>query len=642
MSTKTFHSRGPIEISLSAEDIIFETGKDTQAEEKEFQELLKETLSKQTVLEERVVKGLVIAVDEEFVTVDVEMKSEGRIPLKEFGVGEGAKRPEVGDIIDVHVERYEDRAGSVMLSYGKARQEATWQQLTQAFAEKRPVEGVITGRIKGGFIVDLSGATAFLPGSQLDIRPIKDASFLMGIKQPFMIIKMEDQRNNLVVSRRTVMEDSRAEERKNLLANLEQGKHLEGVVKNITDYGAFVDLGGIDGLLHVTDISWRRVKHPSDVLSVGQVVPVVVTRFNRETQRISLGMKQLEKDPWVGVEEKYKIGSRVHGRVTNVTDCGAFVEIEEGLEGLVYVSEMMWGRKGFDSSDVVSEGQEVEVQILDVDPVKRRISLGLKQCTPNPLEEFAKEHPVDSELEAVVKDVTEFGLIVQLNSFIDGTVHRSDLSWTSSADEELSKYHAGDKIRLRVLNIDPKKEIIGLGVKQLSEDLGEQKLGQLKKNDVVTCEVTKIADSGIEVVFAQGALSGFIRRADLSRDREYQNPHKFTIGDKVDAMITAISSETRKVSLSIKACEIDEEKRVMAEYGSSDSGARLGNILGAAMGKANSASGASDSENEKTTKASEKNVSKPKKTKKVESEVDSDSDSDSSSEDSPESSDSVD
>ena len=551
----------------------------------EFEALLQESFSGRSVVEGRVVKGVIVGFDGDHALIDVGLKSEGCVPIKEFSSVDGSPL-KVGDTVDVYVERYEDRHGTVQLSREKALQEATWSRLSDAFAQKRAVRGVMVGRVKGGFTVDLDGAIAFLPGSQVDIRPIKDVTVLMGVEQPFLILKMETERNNIVVSRRLVLEESRLEDRKELMANLEQGKRLKGIVKNITDYGAFIDLGGIDGLLHVTDIAWKRVKHPSDVLTLGQAIDVMVTRFNKETQRISLGMKQLEKDPWADVTEKYKIGQRVHGVVTNVMSCGAFVEIEDGVEGLVYVTEMAWTRRSVVPSQIVSDGDEVEVMVLDIDPTKRRISLGLKQCLPNPLEEFSKKNPVGSKIQAKVKDVTEFGLIVSLDGEVDGTVHKSDLSWTMPGEESLSRYNVGDSITLKVLAIDPHREIIGLGVKQLTPDVGAEKFAPLKKGDVVSCEVTKIVDSGIEVRLADGVVAGFIRRGDLSRDRQYQEPSNFSVGDKVDAMIVGLQPAQCKATLSIRAAELEEEKDVMAEYGApEEGGTRLGDLLGAAMRK---------------------------------------------------------
>ncbi|CAK0748792.1 small subunit ribosomal protein S1 [Azospirillaceae bacterium] len=442
--------------------------------------------------------------------------------------------------------------------------------------------GVIFGRVKGGFTVDLSGAVAFLPGSQVDIRPVRDISPLLGTPQPFQILKMDRSRGNIVVSRRAVLEESRAEARSELVANLKEGQVLQGVVKNITDYGAFVDLGGVDGLLHVTDIAWRRINHPSEALQIGQTVTVQVIRFNAETQRISLGMKQLEADPWEGVEAKYPVASRFKGRVTNITDYGAFVELEPGIEGLVHVSEMSWTKKNVHPGKIVSTSQEVEVMVLDVDPNKRRISLGLKQCLDNPWETFKEKYPAGTELSGEVKNITEFGLFVGLPGDIDGMVHMSDLDWNKSGEEAIAEYKKADQVRVKVLDVDVDKERISLGIKQLSSDPFEAAAAGLKKGDVVTCTVTGIADGGIEVSVGDG-YQGFIRKSDLSRDRSEQRPERFAVGEKIDAKVTQIDRNGRRISLSIKAREMEEEKQAMAEYGSSDSGASLGDILGAAL-----------------------------------------------------------
>jgi small subunit ribosomal protein S1 len=460
------------------------------------------------------------------------------------------------------------------------------------------VTGVIFGRVKGGFTVDLSGAVAFLPGSQVDIRPVRDITPLIGTPQPFQILKMDRSRGNIVVSRRAVLEESRAEARSELVANLKEGQILNGVVKNITDYGAFVDLGGVDGLLHVTDIAWRRINHPSEALHIGQSVKVQVIRFNPETQRISLGMKQLEADPWEGVDLKYPAGARYTGRVTNITDYGAFVELEPGVEGLVHVSEMSWTKKNVHPGKIVSTSQEVEIMVLDVDPSKRRISLGLKQTLANPWDSFIEQHPVESELEGEIKNITEFGLFVGLPGDIDGMVHLSDLDWARAGEEAVQDYKKGDTVRVKVLDVDIEKERISLGIKQLSEDPYVESLAKLKKGDVVTCTVTQITENGLEVTSADG-MPGFIRKSELSRDRSEQRPDRFAIGEKVDAKVTAMDKATRKVTLSIKAREVDEEKKAMADYGSSDSGASLGDILGAAMrARTDKTDGADDGDSE--------------------------------------------
>ncbi len=561
------------------------TGTAAAAGKESFAALLDESLGTSSGLEGTVVKGRVLAIENDMVLIDVGLKSEGRVPLKEFaGPGKG---PEIhpGDEVEVYLERMEDKNGEAQLSREKARREEAWTQLEKSFQANERVTGVIFGRVKGGFTVDLSGAVAFLPGSQVDIRPVRDITPLLGTPQPFQILKMDRSRGNIVVSRRAVLEESRAEARSELVASLKEGQILQGVVKNITDYGAFVDLGGVDGLLHVTDIAWRRINHPSEALHIGQTVKVQVIRFNSETQRISLGMKQLEADPWEGVELKYPAGARFKGRVTNITDYGAFVELEPGVEGLVHVSEMSWTKKNVHPGKIVSTSQEVEVMVLDVDPQKRRIILGLKQCMANPWEAFVEKNPVGTELEGEVKNITEFGLFVGLPGDIDGMVHLSDLDWKRPGEQAILDYKKGDMVKVRVLDVDVEKERISLGVKQLEADPLEASANAVKKGAVVTSTVTAITEGGIEVEMA-GGIPGFIRKSELSRDRGEQRPDRFAVGEKVDAKITAFDRATRKAALSIKAREVDEEKEAMAEYGSSDSGASLGDILGAAINRA--------------------------------------------------------
>jgi small subunit ribosomal protein S1 len=554
----------------------------TASGKESFAALLDESLGTASGLEGTVVKGRVLAIENDSVLIDVGLKSEGRVALREFSAP--GRQPDIkpGDTVEVYLERMEDKNGEAQLSREKARREEAWTLLEKSFQANERVNGVIFGRVKGGFTVDLSGAVAFLPGSQVDIRPVRDITPLLGSQQPFQILKMDRSRGNIVVSRRAVLEESRAEARSELVASLKEGQILNGVVKNITDYGAFVDLGGVDGLLHVTDIAWRRINHPSEALHIGQSVKVQVIRFNAETQRISLGMKQLEADPWEGVELKYPANARFKGRVTNITDYGAFVELEPGVEGLVHVSEMSWTKKNVHPGKIVSTSQEVEVQVLDVDPQKRRISLGLKQCMANPWEAFLDKYPQGSELEGEIKNITEFGLFVGLPGDIDGMVHLSDLDWKKPGEQAIADYHKGDMVKVRVLDVDAEKERISLGIKQLQADPLETGAAQVKKGDVVTCTVTGTTDSGVEVEMA-GGFPGFIRKSELSRDRAEQRPDRFAVGEKVDAKITTFDRATRKATLSIKAKEFDEEKEAMAEYGSSDSGASLGDILGAAL-----------------------------------------------------------
>jgi len=552
----------------------------------DFASLLDETLGRDTGFDGSVVTGKVLRLTDEFAIVDVGLKSEGRVALKEFAPP-GAK-PEVkpGDLIELYVERYEDRDGSIVLSREKARREEAWTNLEKAFESNQRVNGTIYGRVKGGFTVDLGGAVAFLPGSQVDIRPVRDVGPLMGTPQPFQILKMDRARGNIVVSRRAVLEETRAEQRSELIQGLKEGMILDGVVKNITDYGAFVDLGGVDGLLHVTDIAWRRINHPSEALQIGQAVKVQVIRFNSDTQRISLGMKQLEADPWEGVAAKYPPGAKYTGRVTNITDYGAFVELEPGVEGLVHVSEMSWTKKNVHPGKIVATSQEVEVVVLDVDSAKRRISLGLKQVQRNPWEQFLDEHPVGSEVEGEIRNITEFGLFVGLSPDIDGMVHMSDLSWDEAGEAAMAHYEKGQVVKARVLDVDVEKERISLGIKQLAADPAAGALDAVHKGDVVTCIVTAVQANGIEVKVGD-ALTGFIRRAELARDKSDQRPDRFAVGEKVDAKVVALDRAARKLSLTIKGKEVEEEKQAMADFGSSDSGASLGDILGAAIRRRN-------------------------------------------------------
>ena len=550
--------------------------------DEDFASLLDATLGDNTGFAGSVITGKVIRVDDDFAVVDVGLKSEGRVPLKEFAPQ--GQKPDVkpGDVIELFVERYEDRDGSIVLSREKARREEAWTNLEKSFTAQQRVNGVIFGRVKGGFTVDLGGAVAFLPGSQVDIRPVRDVGPLMGSPQPFQILKMDRARGNIVVSRRSVLEETRAEQRAELVQGLKEGMVLDGVVKNITDYGAFVDLGGVDGLLHVTDIAWRRINHPSEALTIGQPVKVQVIRFNPETQRISLGMKQLMSDPWENVATKFPVGGKFSGRVTNITDYGAFVELEAGVEGLVHVSEMSWTKKNVHPGKIVATSQEVEVVILDVDGPKRRISLGLKQAQGNPWDVFAEANQPGAVIEGEIRNITEFGLFIGLGPDLDGMVHMSDLSWDEPGETAMARYKKGDVVKAKVLDVDIEKERISLGIKQLAADPAAEVLDRVRKGEIVTCVVTKVEANGIEVKVDE-VLTGFIRRAELARDRADQRPDKFAIGEKVDAKVTAVDRAGRRLALTIKGKEVEEEREAMKEFGSTDSGASLGDILGAAI-----------------------------------------------------------
>ena len=547
----------------------------------EFEALLNESFEIDTPDEGSVVKGRVIAIEAGQAIIDVGYKMEGRVDLKEFAAPGEDATVKVGDEVEVYLDRVENARGEASISREKARREEAWDRLEQAYAKEERIDGAIFGRVKGGFTVDLGGAVAFLPGSQVDVRPVRDAGPLMGLKQPFQILKMDRRRGNIVVSRRAILEESRAEQRAEVISNLHEGQVVDGVVKNITEYGAFVDLGGVDGLLHVTDMAWRRVNHPSEILSIGETVKVQVVKINKDTHRISLGMKQLQSDPWDTVADKFPIGSVHKGRVTNITDYGAFVELEAGIEGLVHVSEMSWTKKNVHPGKIVSTSQEVDVMVLEIDEQKRRVSLGLKQTQRNPWEVFAETHPAGTQIEGEVKNITEFGLFVGLDGDIDGMVHLSDLSWDQRGEDAIQNYRKGDVVQAVVQEVDTEKERISLSIKALENDTMTEAVDGVKRGSVVSVTVTAIEDGGIEVEY--NGVKSFIRRSDLARDRQDQRPERFSVGDTVDARVTNIDTKTRRLGLSIKAREIAEEKEAIDQYGSSDSGASLGDILGAAL-----------------------------------------------------------
>jgi small subunit ribosomal protein S1 len=562
----------------------------------DFAALLEESYGESEAIEGSVIKGKVVGIEKDVAVIDLGLKTEGRVPLKEFhGAGrEGSVQ--IGDEVEVYLERIENALGEAVISRDKARREESWVKLEKAFEKQEKVEGIIFNQVKGGFTVDLDGAVAFLPRSQVDIRPIRDVAPLMQTPQPFQILKMDRRRGNIVVSRRTVLEESRAEQRHEIVANLAEGQVIDGVVKNITDYGAFVDLGGIDGLLHVTDVAWRRVNHPTEVLTIGQTVRVKIIKINHETHRISLGMKQLLDDPWQNIDAKYPVNARFQGRVTNITDYGAFVELEPGIEGLIHVSEMSWTKKNVHPGKIIATSQEVEVQVLEVDPVKRRISLGLKQTLVNPWEAFAAKYPPGTELEGEVKNKTEFGLFIGLDGEVDGMVHLTDLDWNKPGEQVIDNYKKGDTVKAKVLDVDVGKERISLGIKQLTPDpfavkpagetgakASDEDGAGLKKGSVITCEVLAVKEGGIDVKLVGTDLTAFIKRSELARDRADQRTERFAVGEKVDARITVFDRRARKISVSIKALEVAEEKEAIAQYGSADSGASLGDILGAAL-----------------------------------------------------------
>ena len=576
----------------------------------DFAALLEESLSKINLEEGKVVTGKVSAIENDFVIVDVGLKTEGRIPVREFKSSAGTNLPSTGDSVDVYLDRVENSNGEAVLSREKAKRQESWNKLEKLHADGVKVEGVIFGRVKGGFTVDLDGAIAFLPGSQVDVKPVRDVGGMLNVMQPFQILKMDKKRGNIVVSRRALIEESKGEHNRELVDSLEEGQTLDGIVKNITDYGAFIDMGGMDGLLHVTDISWKRVTHPSDLLKIGQSVKVQIIKINPESKRVSLGMKQLEADPWQNMAEKYPVNTRLKGSVTNITDYGAFVEIEPGIEGLTHVSEMSWTKKNIHPGKIVSSSQEVEVVILEIDYEKRRISLGMKQCVENPWAKFAEISPIGSILSGEVKNSTEFGLFIGLEGDLDGMIHLSDLDWNEKPESALEKYQKGQTVDVKVLDIDVEKERISLGIKQLSEDPFSG-LKQIKKGDVVTCHITQIRDGGLDVTIGKDGIASSIKRSDLSVDKSEQRPERYAVGELVDAKVTQIDAKSNKLTLSIKSLQIEQEKEAVEQYGSADSGASLGDILGEAL----SLSGDSSIEAESETKA-EKSKPKAKKTAK--------------------------
>lgn len=564
----------------------------SNVEVEDFATLFEESQTVGGKSEGSVVKGIIVAVEKDVVIIDVGMKSEGRIPLREFSIGNTPAELKAGDEVEVYLEKIENKNGEAILSREKALREEAWVKLEKACANSERVDGVIFGRVKGGFTVDIQGAVAFLPGSQVDIRPIRDVTPLMHISQPFQILKMDRKRGNIVVSRRAILEESRVEARNDLLGKIVEGQVLDGIVKNITDYGAFIDMGGIDGLLHVTDISWRRISHPTEILSIGQTIKVMVTKFDQGTKRVSLGMKQLESNPWQEASEKYSVGTKLSGKITNITDYGAFVELEPGIEGLVHVSEISWVKKSSHPSKLVSVSQEVNVVVLDIDVSKHRISLGMKQCEENPWAVYADKVKVGDVIEGEIRNITDFGLFVGLEGDIDGLVHHSDLSWTESGDAAIKNYKKGGVIKAKILAIDIEKERISLGVKQLSEapanaiqeKSGGDSSSDIQKGSTITCTVSEIHDDGITVKI-NDAASSFIKKGDIARERQDQRPDRFAVGDRVDVKVVSVD-KSGKVGVSIKALEMDDHKKAISEYGSENSGASLGDILGAALSAA--------------------------------------------------------
>ena len=527
-----------------------------------FAQLFEESLKELETRPGSIVKGTVVAIENGIVLVDAGLKSESAIPAEQFRNAQGELEVSVGDLVDVALDAVEDGFGETLLSREKAKRHESWLQLEKAYEDQETVMGVINGKVKGGFTVEVNTIRAFLPGSLVDVRPVRDTLHLEGKELEFKVIKLDQKRNNVVVSRRAVIETENSAEREQLLENLQEGQEVKGIVKNLTDYGAFVDLGGVDGLLHITDMAWKRVKHPSEIVNVGDEINVKVLKFDRERTRVSLGLKQLGEDPWVDIANRYTESTRLTGRVTNLTDYGCFVEIEEGVEGLVHVSEMDWTNKNIHPSKVVSVGDSVEVMVLDIDEERRRISLGLKQCKANPWQLFAETHNKGDRVSGKIKSITDFGIFIGLDGGIDGLVHLSDISWNANGDEAVREFKKGDEIDAVVLQVDPERERISLGVKQIDEDPFNAYLADIKKGAIVKGTITAVDAKGAVVEMQEG-VEGYVRVADISRDRIEDASTVLSVGEEIEARFMGVDRKNRTLSLSIRAKDEAEDKVVM-------------------------------------------------------------------------------
>ena len=549
-----------------------------------FAQLFEESLSTVVMRAGSIVKGVVVSIDNDIVTVNAGLKSEGIIPLSEFKSEQGEIEVKVGDVVDVALDAVEDGFGATKLSREKAKRMEAWIVLEEAAKEDKTIIGVITGKVKGGFTVEIKNIRAFLPGSLVDVRPLRDTTHLEGRELEFKVIKLDQKRNNVVVSRRSVIESESSAERDTLLANLQEGQEVKGVVKNLTDYGAFVDLGGVDGLLHITDMAWKRVKHPSEVVQVGQEINVKVLKFDRERTRVSLGLKQLGADPWVSIAARYPEGTRMIGRVTNLTDYGCFVEIEEGVEGLVHVSEMDWTNKNIHPSKVVQLGDSVEVMVLDIDEERRRISLGIKQCKSNPWEDFAVKFNKGDRVSGKIKSITDFGIFIGLDGGIDGLVHLSDISWNAAGEEALREFKKGEEVEAVVLAVDAERERISLGIKQIESDPFSNFVAANPKGTIVNGKITAVDAKGATVELADG-VEGYLRASEIAKDRVEDARSHLKEGETVEAKFVAVDKKNRTISLSIKAKDEADDARALAEYAKSDEtvGGTLGDLLKAQM-----------------------------------------------------------
>lgn len=548
-----------------------------------FAELFEESLKEVETRPGSIVKGTIVAIEKDLILVDAGLKSESAIPAEQFRNAEGELEVSVGDVVDVALDAVEDGFGETILSREKAKRYEAWLVLEKAHEDNATVIGIISGKVKGGFTVDLGGVRAFLPGSLVDVRPVRETTHLENKDLEFKVIKLDQKRNNVVVSRRAVIEKENSAEREELLENLQEGQEVQGIVKNLTDYGAFVDLGGVDGLLHITDMAWKRVKHPSEIVNVGDEITVKVLKFDRERTRVSLGLKQLGEDPWADIANRYPEGHRLTGRVANLTDYGCFVEIEEGVEGLVHVSEMDWTNKNVHPSKVVNLDDTVEVMVLEIDEERRRISLGLKQCKPNPWEEFAKNHNKGEQVTGKIKSITDFGIFIGLDGGIDGLVHLSDISWNATGEEAVRDYKKGEEVTAVVMQVDAERERISLGIKQLEEDPFNNYLAANKKGAIVTGTVTEVDAKGAKVELAE-SVEGYVRAADISRDRVEDASTELSVGDSIEARFMGVDRKNRTLSLSIRAKdEVEEKEAVESVNKQQDSGSGLNSAMAEAF-----------------------------------------------------------
>ena len=543
-----------------------------------FEKLLEESLKKQKSFEGSVVNGKVISIDDTHILIDAGLKSEGRISLEELRFCDKDKEFKIGDKIEVYVERLEDKNGEPILSREKARKEEAFGEFDKIQKKNKTVEGKIYGKVKGGYTVDINGVITFLPGSQVDIKPVKDINHLLDVKQSFKIIKVDRDRGNIVVSRRAFLEASHGKTSNYMEKDFKEGKNVEGIIKNITDYGAFIDLGICDGLIHLTDISWKRINHPNDHLKIGQKIKVKIIKFNKESKKISLGIKQLSKDPWKNIEKKYKIGKIYSGKINKITEYGAFIELEDGIEGLIHISEMTWDKKITDPKKIVSLDQEIKVSILELDVNKRKLSFRMKLDEKNPWEEYVKKYKKGDIIEGKIGTIAEYGIFININENLDGMVHISDIEWEWD-NKSTSKFKTGDGIKSVIIDVNKKKQRISLGIKQLTDGPFKEKIKKIKLNEITTCPVIHTRDDGIKVKLKNN-LDGFIKKEDLSIDESEQNPKRFAPNEKIDAMIKKIDNTNKIVYLSIRDIEDKEQKKIKKEFGSVDSGAALGKILG--------------------------------------------------------------